>query len=127
MSKDTAEVDTYLKVIAGVRIAYGVAAFAAPGLAMALIGAKNNDDSRQANSFLGSRDIALGIHTLVAIKNGTQRDAVLANQLCEVVDSVIVTQDVVRRGRLTPINAFGVVFNLSQHAAWARARQLLKG
>ncbi|MEV4423286.1 hypothetical protein AB0L40_25415 [Patulibacter sp. NPDC049589] len=125
MSTDTTEVDTYLQVVAGVRIAYGVAAFAAPAIALALIGAKSSEDSRQANVFLGSRDIALGIHTLVAIRNGTQRDAVLVNQLCEVVDSVIVAQDVIRRGRLTPASAFGAAFNLSQHLVWARSRRLL--
>lgn len=127
MSTNTSEVDTYLKVIAGVRIAYGVAAFAAPGLSLWLIGAKSDEDADQANRFLGSRDIAIGVHALVAIKQGTQRDAVLVNQLCEVVDSAIVARDVVRRGKLTPINAFGLVFNASQHVAWARSRQLLKG
>ncbi|WP_026910342.1 DUF4267 domain-containing protein [Patulibacter minatonensis] len=127
MSTDTTEVDTYLKVIAGVRIAYGVASFAAPAVAIALVGVKSTEDSRQTNYFLGSRDIALGIHALVAIRNGTQRDAVLVNQLCEVVDSVIAAQDIARRGRVTAAGAFAVVFNVSQHAAWIRSRLLLKG
>lgn len=90
MSQDTTEVDAYLKFVAAVRIAYGIGAFVAPGLTMALIGAKDNEDSRQTNAFLGSRDIAIGVHSLVAIRTGTQRDAVLVNQWCEIVDTVIV-------------------------------------
>jgi hypothetical protein len=126
MPERAPQVETYLKFIGGFRIAWGIASFAAPDLLARSIGIKPTADTRVFNAFLGSRDIAIGIQALSAARGGSQREAVAMNQACEIVDTCVVAQEVLRGRPFGYFTVAGVVFNASQHLAWAHSRRLLK-
>ncbi|MEA2247506.1 MAG: hypothetical protein QOH46_2035 [Solirubrobacteraceae bacterium] len=102
-----------------VRIAYGILALFAPRLLAKFFRLDPDDpDARAWNAFLGSRDIAIGVHSLAAKDPNRQRDAILLNQTCEVFDTVVWTQEI-RHGR--PFDFFtaaAIVFNAGMHAIW---------
>jgi hypothetical protein len=127
MASQNNEVERYLQGVGLIRIAYGVMALFTPRLLLRLLGLEpDNPDARAWNAFLGSRDIVLGIHSLVATKHGRQRDAVLLNSGCEVFDTIVVGQEI-RLGRPFGIfNVAGVAFNATMHVLWFRARRLMR-
>lgn len=125
-----AEVTRIIQIVAGVRIAYGVLAIFFPRFWPRFFRLDPDDpDARMWNAFLGSRDIAIGIHSLkVAGDPGRRDDVILINQGCEVFDTILVGQEI-RHGR--PLSSFvtvaAIVFNAAMHGAWARVHLLRRG
>jgi hypothetical protein len=112
-----------IRFVAIVRLAYGVVAIFAPRVWPRVFRLDpDNADARMWNGFLGSRDIALGVHSLaVANDPSRQVDVILLNEACEVGDTILNAQEV-RHGRspksFASIAAF--VFNAGMHAIWIR-------
>jgi len=122
-------VATSIKVVAWVRIAYGIAALFAPRFTLRFFRLDpDNPDARAWNAFLGSRDIALGIHHLkVAGDPERQGDAILLSQGCEVFDTMVVAQEI-RHGRPFGFFTFaGIVFNAGMHAIWLNVHRVRRG
>lgn len=125
MSKSQADpqIVQSIRFVAVVRLAYGAVAIFAPRAWPRLFRLDPDDpDARMWNAFLGSRDIALGLHSLkVANDPARFSDVILLNQSCEVGDTVLVAQEI-RHGRspksFAAIAAF--VFNAVMHAIWIR-------
>lgn len=120
------EVDRYLKFIGVVRVAYGIAAVAAPKVCATFVGTRADDEVRYVNTFLGSRDIAVGLHALMAGTPARRRDAVLLNWACEVGDTVVWGSELARGRRSKQLLGLIIPFNLAQHAQWARAMSILE-
>jgi hypothetical protein len=122
-----AKVTHYLQFVGAVRIVYGVLAIFQPRFVAKFFRLNPDDpDARAWNAFLGSRDIAIGVHALAARDPARQRDAIWLNQGCEVFDSMVVGQEI-RQGR--PFGLFtaaGIIFNAGMHAIWLRVRVLLR-
>jgi hypothetical protein len=114
-----------IRFVALVRIVYGVVALAAPRAWPRFFGLDpDNADARAWNNFLGSRDIALGLHGLAANDPARERDAIFLNQTCEVVDTLVVATEF-RMGR--PFGRFsfaGIVFNAVMHAIWLNVHRV---
>lgn len=110
-----------IRFVAGVRLAYGVVAILAPRAWPRFFRLDpDNQDARMWNAFLGSRDIALAVHSLkVATDPSRHGDVILLNQACEVGDTLLVAQEI-RHGRsprsFVTVAAF--VFNAVMHAIW---------
>jgi hypothetical protein len=118
----TSDVRKMLRVWGAIRIGYGVLALFTPNFLAALLRLKPHPDSRGFNAFLGSRDIVIGVYSIV----GSERDAVALNQACEVVDTIVLSQEL-RAGRgadLFTIAGFG--FNALGTITWLRARLLMR-
>ena len=112
-----------IRFVAAVRLAYGAVAIFAPRVWPRFFRLDPDDpDARMWNAFLGSRDIALGLHSLkVADDPSRLGDVILLNQACEVGDTILVAQEI-KHGRspksFTAIAAFA--FNAVMHAIWIR-------
>jgi hypothetical protein len=125
VSRTNTEIERCLQGVAAIRIGYGVLALLTPNLLARLMGLRPGPDLRLVNAYLGSRDIAIGVHSLLATKHDQQREAVLVNETCEVCDTLLLAQEF-RRGRpLGPVIAFLCAFNASQHLLWAWALKVL--
>ncbi|UTI63772.1 DUF4267 domain-containing protein [Paraconexibacter antarcticus] len=120
-----ARVTRYIQFVGVVRIAYGVIALFRPRLWPRFFRLDADDpDARAWNAFLGSRDIAIGVHALLARDPVRQNDAIWLNQGCEVFDTMVVGQEI-RHGRpFGMFTAAGIVFNAGMHAIWLRVRLL---
>lgn len=124
-----ASITRHIQFVAIVRIVYGVLAIFAPKVWPKFFRLDPTDaDARLWNAFLGSRDIAIGVHSLaVGSDPERQRDVVLINQGCEVFDTMVVGQEI-RHGRPFGFVTFaGIVFNVGMHAIWLRVRMLQRG
>lgn len=125
-----AQIVQTIQIVAGVRIAYGVLAIFFPRFWPKFFRLNPDDpDARMWNAFLGSRDIAIGIHSLKVANDPERRqDVILINQGCEVFDSILVGQEI-RHGR--PLGSFitigAIVFNVAMHGAWLRVHTLQRG
>lgn len=122
------QITRFIQGVGLVRIAYGVLAIARPRFWPAVFRTNAEDiDARAWNAFLGSRDIAIGLHSLAARDPQRQGDAILLNQACEVFDSMVVGQEI-RQGR--PFGMFtiaAVAFNGVMHAIWIKAHLIRRG
>mgnify|MGYP001350329991 CR=1 FL=1 len=112
-----------IRFVAIVRLVYGVLAIFTPRVWPKVFRLDpDNADARMWNAFLGSRDIAIGLHSL-AVANDPSRhwDVILLNEACEVGDTILNVQEV-KHGRspksFASIAAF--VFNAGMHAIWIR-------
>lgn len=127
-SESRAAVTRSLQFVGIVRIVYGVLALFQPRFVARFFRLDPDDpDARAWNAFLGSRDIAIGLHSLAARDPQRQRDAIWLNQGCEVFDTMVVGQEI-RHGR--PFGVFtaaGIIFNAGMHAIWLRVRLLQRG
>jgi hypothetical protein len=116
-----------IQFVALVRIVYGLVAIFAPRVWPKVFRLDPDDpDARLWNAFLGSRDIAIGIHSLTVAGDPTRhRDVILINQASEIGDSVLVAQEI-RHGRsprsFVTLAAFA--FNGVMHAIWIRVHLL---
>jgi hypothetical protein len=119
--KSRAKITRYIQFVGIVRIAYGLLALFQPRFTAKFFRLNpDNPDARAWNAFLGSRDIAIGLHSLAAREPARQSDAIWLNQGCEVFDTMVVGQEI-RHGR--PFGFFtaaGIVFNAGMHAIWLR-------
>lgn len=112
-----------IRFVAIVRLAYGLVAIFLPRAWPRFFRLDPDDpDARMWNAFLGSRDIALGLHSLKVAKDPSRLgDVILLNQACEVGDTILVAGEI-RHGRspksFVTIAAF--VFNGVMHAVWIR-------
>ena len=126
-SASHAKITRYIQFVGIVRIVYGLLAIFQPQFVAKFFRLNPDDpDARAWNAFLGSRDIAIGVHALAARDLARQRDAIWLNQGCEVFDSMVVCQEI-RHGR--PFGLFtaaGIIFNAGMHAIWLRVRVLLR-
>lgn len=125
MARSSKEVERYLQFVAAVRIGYGIGALSTPKLIARVLGVEYSSDIRAVNAFLGSRDIAIGLHSLLATKYDRQLDAVLVNHACEAADSILIAAEL-RNGRRGIFPFITVPFNISQHVTWIRAQLLLR-
>ncbi|WP_354701948.1 hypothetical protein DSM112329_02290 [Paraconexibacter sp. AEG42_29] len=116
-----------IQFVAVVRIVYGVVAIFLPRVWPKFFRLDPDDeDARLWNAFLGSRDIAIGVHSLAVAKDPSrQRDVILINQLSEVGDSILVGQEI-RHGRSPKsfVTVAAFVFNGVMHAIWLRVHLL---
>lgn len=129
MTHDEQTVVRSIQFVAWVRIVYGVLALFAPRFTAKFFRLDpENPDARAWNAFLGSRDIALGIHHLKAAKDPVrQGDVILLSQGCEVFDTLVVGQEI-RQGRPFGFFTFaGILFNAGMHAIWLNVRRLRRG
>lgn len=116
-----------IRFVAVVRIVYGIVAIFTPRVWPRCFRLDPDDaDARMWNAFLGSRDIAIGLHSLAVATDPTRhRDVILVNQASEIGDSILVGQEI-RHGRsprsFVTISAF--VFNGVMHAIWLRVHLL---
>jgi hypothetical protein len=86
-----------------------------------------DDDARYFNRLFGGRDLLVAVATVTAIQRpANQREAVVANFLCEVTDSVALVAELRRRGKLDPTMVIGALFNVAGYATWLRAASALK-
>lgn len=110
-----------IRFVAGVRLAYGVVAIFLPRAWPRFFRLDpDNEDARMWNAFLGSRDIALGLHSLkVAGDPSRHGDVILLNQASEVCDTILVAQEI-RHGRSPKsfVTFAAFVFNAGMHAIW---------
>ena len=110
-----------IRFVAVVRLVYGVVAIFAPRAWPRFFRLdEGNDDARMWNAFLGSRDIAMGLHGLAAATNPDRHgDVILLNQMSEVGDTVLVAQEI-RHGRAPTsfVAVAAAVFNAVMHAIW---------
>ena len=116
-----------IRFVAIVRLAYGAVAIFAPRAWPRFFQLDPDDpDARMWNAFLGSRDIALGLHSLkVATDPSRLSDVILLNQACEVGDTVLVAQEI-RHGRSPKsfVTVAAFAFNAVMHAIWIRVHLL---
>jgi hypothetical protein len=126
-SASRAKVTRYIQFVGIVRIVYGALAIFQPQFVAKFLRLNPDDpDARAWNAFLGSRDIAIGVHALAARDPARQRDAIWLNQGCEIFDSMVVGQEI-RHGR--PFGLFtaaAIIFNAGMHAIWLHVRLLLR-
>jgi hypothetical protein len=126
-SASRAKVTRYIQFVGIVRIVYGALAIFQPQFVAKFFRLNPEDpDARAWNAFLGSRDIAIGLHALAARDPARQRDAIWLNQGCEIFDSMVVGQEI-RHGR--PFGLFtaaAIIFNAGMHAIWLHVRLLLR-
>ena len=121
------DVRTLLRAWGAIRIAYGVLALFTPDVLAKLLRQQPEPVARGYNAFLGSRDIVIGAYSIAASSDGRVKDAIALNQGCELVDTIVLTQEL-RAGRgadVFTIAGFG--FNLLGTLTWLRARLLLRG
>jgi hypothetical protein len=121
------EVRQLLRIWGAIRIAYGVLALFAPRILVKLLRVGADPDTRGFNAFLGSRDIVIGVHSLVAGTPERVKDAVSLNQGCEAVDTIVLTQELRAGRRLDLFTVAGFGFNALGTLTWLRARLLLRG
>jgi hypothetical protein len=120
-----ASITRHIQFVAVVRIVYGVLAIFAPKVWPKFFRLDPaNEDARMWNAFLGSRDIAIGIHSLKVVNDPSRHDdVVLINQACEVGDTILVGKEI-RHGRKGFVTFAALVFNAGMHAIWIRVRKL---
>ena len=109
-------VTTPAMLVARSRIALGIAAVAAPGVVIRVLGgrAKSPGLAPLFVRMLGGRDIALGLGTVIALDHGTPvRGWVEGSALADAVDSV---SSVLAREQMTPL-AFRATAGLSAASA----------
>lgn len=104
---------TSLRIVALVRILYGLFALFAPKRMFASMGFEDPEpDARYFNALFGGRDIVVGAWTLKAVGDGDIDQALLANAGCEATDMVSLVQEVRQRGGLDRATAAGIAFNV---------------
>lgn len=126
--ESSAQIKRSIQFVAVVRIVYGVLAIFAPKAWPKVFRlSPTNEDARMWNAFLGSRDIAIGLHSLKNVNDESRLgDIILINQACEVGDSILVAQEI-RHGRKGFVIPAALAFNGIMHAIWIRVLQLKKG
>ena len=126
MSSAEQTVATSIRFVSVVRIVYGVVALAAPKVWPKVFGLDpDNADARAWNNFLGSRDIAIGVHGLTVAGDPKRHgDAILINQLCEVGDTAVVATEFRFKRPFGLFTAAGIAFNAGMHAIWINARRV---
>lgn len=114
-----------------VRGLYGLLALLFPKLLIAAMpGLRDEDydeDARYFNRLLGGRELFVAIATVLAVRGTeSQRDAVAANVICELTDSVALIAELRHRRRFDRMTVIGAAFNLAGHATWLRAAWALR-
>ncbi|MCW3038228.1 MAG: hypothetical protein JWM31_133 [Solirubrobacterales bacterium] len=127
-SESGAKVTRSIQFVGGVRIAYGIVALFKPRIWPKVFGIPaDNQDMRAFNAFLGSRDIAIGLHSLAAKDPVRQRDTILINHACEVFDTVVNVQEMRLKRPFGTFTVAGLAFNAIMHAIWIRVHLLRRG
>jgi hypothetical protein len=113
-----------------VRALYGVVALLFPKLLFSLpLGVKEEEvgpEGRYFNRLFGGRDLLVAGATVSAVKAGAARQAVQANLICELTDTISLAEEVRRRGKLDRTLVIGLLFNVTGYATWLRALVALK-
>ncbi len=111
------------------RAAYGVLALLLPNLLVKLAGMQPeqiDQDARYFNRLFGGRDIVVAGATVAAVKAGAEREAVKANILCELTDTVSILEEL-RAGRgFDQTLAIAVGFNVVGYLTWLKALKALR-
>lgn len=113
--------------VAAGRAGIGAAMIVRPRALPGLLGVDSATSARMswAMQMLGARDIAVGVGTLVALRNGNDvaaRTWIAAGVLCDVADALVVGAGLVRR-RL-PAAAGATTFAMAVGAASSGSREL---
>lgn len=112
-----------------IRATYGVLALLLPNLLVKLAGMQPeqiDQDARYFNRLFGGRDIVVAGATVAAVKAGAEREAVKANILCELTDSVSILEEL-RAGRgFDQTLAIAVAFNVTGYLTWLKALKALR-
>lgn len=117
------DVKRQLRLWAGIRIGYGVVAILAPDVMAEALRLKPHPDARGFNAFLGSRDIVIGLYALRASDPRQVGDAILLNQACEAIDTVVLVREVQAGRGADLFTVAGFAFNALGTATWVRARR----
>ena len=114
-----------------VRGLYGLLALFAPKLLIAATpGIRDEDydkDARYFNRLFGGRELSIATATVLILRRtGAEREAVAANVICELTDSLALVAEVRARRGFDRMTAVGAVFNVAGHATWLRAAWALR-
>jgi hypothetical protein len=105
------------------RAAYGILALLLPKLLFKSAGMDPDSldpDARYFNRVLGGRDLVVAGATVAAVKAGAERQAAIANLICEFTDSVALAEEL-RGGRpLDRTLSVAVAFNVTGYLTWIR-------
>ena len=114
-----------------VRGLYGILALLAPNLLVAATPGMGEDDfhedARYFNRLFGGRDLLVAAATVAAARQSSPtREAVAANIICELTDSISLAEEVRKRGKLDRVTIIGALFNIAGYATWLRAARALR-
>lgn len=105
------------------RAAYGIFALLLPKLVLKSVGIDPDDvdpDSRYFNRLFGGRDLLVAGATVAAVKAGAERQAAMANLVCEFTDSVALVEELRGGRRLDRTLSVAVAFNVTGYLIWLR-------
>jgi hypothetical protein len=113
-----------------VRALYGTLALFLPKLLLASVGMSEEEvgnEARYFNRLLGGRDLLVALGTVLAVKAGSDANAVKTNLFCEATDSIALGAEIRARGKLERTTIIGAAFNIVGYFTWLRALSALSG